>query len=129
MVIEVHFTKYESLMREAPHQGCHDPLNTSPACHGNVPTPAVQFSPRGQTIRAWRVSPQMQRLESKKSILSLKLFCTNLNMKWAILGLFFHLLSSFQTNNLCNKLMRKNVHLVYGAEIRTHDLQSTSLLL
>ena len=41
----------------------------------------------------------------------------------------FHLFSYFQTNitifttNICG-----NVHPVYGAGIRTHDLQDTSLL-
>ena len=43
----------------------------------------------------------------------------------------FHLFSVFlkQTSiQFCNRLMWKNVHPVYGAGIRTHDLQNRSLL-
>ena len=49
--------------------------------------------------------------------------------KWANPGLFFVYLQSFQTNitifttNICEK----NVHPVYGAGIRTHDLRNVSL--
>ena len=42
----------------------------------------------------------------------------------------FHLFSSFQTNILqfFQQIFVKNVHPVYGAGIRTHDLWNMSLL-
>ena len=50
--------------------------------------------------------------------------------KWANLGLFFVYERSFQTNikKFYNKYMWKNVHPVYGAGIRTHNLWNVSLL-
>ena len=50
---------------------------------------------------------------------------------WANPGLFYHLFSVFSNKhhyNFCNKYMWKNVHPVYGARIRTHDLWNMSLL-
>ena len=42
---------------------------------------------------------------------------------------FFHLFSSFQTQNIIlQQINVKNFHPVYGAGIRTHDLWNMSLL-
>ena len=52
-------------------------------------------------------------------------------LKWAILDLFFFYFRSFaykHQNSFYNKLMWKNVHPVYGAGIRTHDLQIACLI-
>ena len=48
--------------------------------------------------------------------------------KWANPGLFFCLFSVFLNKqyNFYNKSMPKNVHLVYGDGIRTHNLQNIS---
>ena len=50
--------------------------------------------------------------------------------KWAIPGLFFIYFRLFSSKhyNFYNKYMWNNVHPVYGARIRTHDLQYMSLL-
>ena len=46
---------------------------------------------------------------------------------WANLGLFFSFILSFQTNNtIFQQINVKNVHPVYGAGIRTHDLSNMS---
>ena len=49
--------------------------------------------------------------------------------KWANLGLFFVYFGSFfkKHYNFYNKWMRKNVHLVFSAGIRTVDLSNMSL--
>ena len=50
-------------------------------------------------------------------------------LKWAFPGLFFNLLSSFQTQiKILQQMNVKNVHPVYGAGIRTHNLWNMSLL-
>ena len=51
--------------------------------------------------------------------------------KWANSDLFIVYFRSFSNkhhNNFYNKYMWKNIHPVYGAEIRTHDLRNMSLL-
>ena len=51
--------------------------------------------------------------------------------KWANPGLFFVYIWPFQTNNTIlktNQFGKGHVHPVYGAGIRTHDLQNVSLL-
>ena len=51
--------------------------------------------------------------------------------KWANTGLFFVYFRSFQTNNTIfttNQCEKCHGHPVYGARIRTHDLQNVSLL-
>ena len=49
--------------------------------------------------------------------------------KWAILGLFFVYFRLFkQTLQFLQQINVKNVHPVYGAGIRTHDLWNMSLL-
>ena len=48
-------------------------------------------------------------------------------LKWVIPGLFFVYLRLLKNYNFYNKYV-KNVHPVYGPEIRTHDLQYVSLL-
>ena len=51
--------------------------------------------------------------------------------KWAIYGIFLLSFDLFQTNidTILQQINGKNVHPVYGAEIQTHDLQNTSLLI
>ena len=50
--------------------------------------------------------------------------------KWANLGLFFYLFSSFQAHstNFATNGNVKSVHTVYSAGIRTHGLWNTNLL-
>ena len=50
--------------------------------------------------------------------------------KWAISGLFLFIYGLFQANinTIFQQINVKNVHPVYGAGIRTHDLQNMSLL-
>ena len=54
--------------------------------------------------------------------------CTNwFDSKWSIPGLFFvYFVFSNKHNNVYNKFIGKNYHPVYGARIRTHDLQDIS---
>ena len=49
--------------------------------------------------------------------------------KWAIPGLFFFISVFFEQTSIqfYNKLMWKNDHPVYGAGIRTHNVQIASL--
>ena len=66
-----------------------------------------------------------ERVEAKKleSGKSLRAVVNVIKLFWKNLGLFYRLYLVFS-----NKYMWKNVHPVYGAGIRTHNLQNMSLL-
>ena len=49
--------------------------------------------------------------------------CDKLFFKWSIPSLVFHIFSSFQTNiSIIQQIYVNNVHPVYGAGLRTHDV-------
>ena len=63
-----------------------------------------------------------------------QIIVTKVFIKWSIVKNgptrpLFHLFSSFQTHiTILQQIKVKNVHPVYGAGIRTHDLWNTSLI-
>ena len=132
-----------NLLSSLPYCGCESLRCSTTSCciHRRRCRSPRWASARASRNRWWFESPRPGSTRrrpgsgggrSRKRKLSrtrLVLSCRQFFNKWAIPGIFFICFRFFKQHyNNYNKYLWKNVHPVYSAESRTHDLRNMSLL-